>query len=174
MMFQSKSFQSHERYLDLFNALVNSMAINKPVASDELSLMPTLKKQSHDDHDPLGNHEEQEVPTKVFGEKHSNWFKEVNEKDSTDDAFEQSWLMRMKIQENSNFKKNCFRNSVELEYSLEQCYLAMTYKIDWENSEGNTFHNDLSKPLPLKGPLGRNTIPTIYFFNNDLECLKNV
>ncbi|GJZ33473.1 hypothetical protein Tco_0578909 [Tanacetum coccineum] len=138
MMFQSKSFQSHERHLDLFNALVNSMAINKPVASDELSLMPTLKKRSYDDQDPLGNREEQEVPTKVFGEKHSNWLKEVNEKDSSDDAFKQSWLMRMKIQENSNFMKNFFINSVELEDSLEQCYLAITYKIDWANSEGNT------------------------------------
>nr|GEV00444.1 hypothetical protein [Tanacetum cinerariifolium] len=49
--------------------------------------------------------------------------------------------------------KNRFKNSVELEYKLEQCYLAMTNKIDWKNPEGNIFYPDLSKPLPLEGPL---------------------
>ncbi|GJV04304.1 hypothetical protein Tco_1337873 [Tanacetum coccineum] len=69
--------------------------------------------------------------------------------------------------------KNRFKKNVELEYNLEQCYLAMTNKIDWANPIGNTFHNDLSKPLPLEGPPGRKTIPTRYFFNKDLEYLKH-
>ncbi|GKE70072.1 hypothetical protein Tco_1528144, partial [Tanacetum coccineum] len=32
---------------------------------------------------------------------------------------------------------------------------------------------DLSKPLPLKGRPGRLTVPSDYFFNNDLEYLKS-
>ncbi|GKD02773.1 hypothetical protein Tco_1177747 [Tanacetum coccineum] len=49
----------------------------------------------------------------------------------------------------------------------------MTNKIDWTNPEGERFHNDLSKPLPLVGPPGKKTIPTRYFFNNDLEYLRH-
>ncbi|GKA34828.1 hypothetical protein Tco_0721257, partial [Tanacetum coccineum] len=30
-----------------------------------------------------------------------------------------------------------------------------------------------SKPLPLTGPPGRKSIPTRYFFKNDLECLRH-
>ncbi|GJV55729.1 hypothetical protein Tco_1456734 [Tanacetum coccineum] len=65
--------------------------------------------------------------------------------------------------------KNMVKNSVELEYNLKQCYLVMTVKIDWTNPEGDRFHTNLSKSLPLEGPPGRKTIPTRYFFNNDLE-----
>ncbi|GJS91378.1 hypothetical protein Tco_0774014 [Tanacetum coccineum] len=68
--------------------------------------------------------------------------------------------------------KKRFKNSVELEYGIEQCHLALTDKIDWANTEGNKFHNDLSKPLPLTVPPGRKKIPISYFFNNDLEYLK--
>ncbi|GJY75778.1 hypothetical protein Tco_0480894 [Tanacetum coccineum] len=65
-----------------------------------------------------------------------------------------------------------FKNSVDLEYNLEHCHLALTDKIDWANPEGHRFHGDLSKPLPLVGPPGRKTIPIRYFFNRDLEYLK--
>ncbi|GJU77432.1 hypothetical protein Tco_1274502 [Tanacetum coccineum] len=68
--------------------------------------------------------------------------------------------------------KNRFKNNIELKYNLEQCHLAWTYIIDWTNPEGERFHNDLSKPLPLTGPPGRKTILTRYFFNNDLEYLR--
>ncbi|GKC15110.1 hypothetical protein Tco_1011892, partial [Tanacetum coccineum] len=46
--------------------------------------------------------------------------------------------------------KNRFKNSVELEFNLEQCYLTMTNKIEWTNPEGDKFHTDLSKQLPLE------------------------
>nr|GEY34545.1 hypothetical protein [Tanacetum cinerariifolium] len=45
--------------------------------------------------------------------------------------------------------------------------------IDWINPEGERFHNNLSKPLPLVGPPGKKTIPTRYFFNHDLEYLRH-
>ncbi|GJR15536.1 hypothetical protein Tco_0798188 [Tanacetum coccineum] len=68
--------------------------------------------------------------------------------------------------------KNIFKNSIEVEYNMKQCYLAMTNGIDWANLKGYRFYTYLSKPLPLEGPPGRKTIPTRYFFNNDLEYLK--
>ncbi|GKD69540.1 hypothetical protein Tco_1323630, partial [Tanacetum coccineum] len=68
--------------------------------------------------------------------------------------------------------KKRFKNSGKLAYNLEQYHIALTDKIDWANPEGNRFHDDLSKPLPLVGPPGRKTIPISYFFNHDLEYLK--
>ncbi|GJV36366.1 hypothetical protein Tco_1408843 [Tanacetum coccineum] len=49
-------------------------------------------------------------------------------------------------------------------------------KGDGESSlkkEGNRFHDDLRKRLPLEGPLGRKTILIRYFFNKDLEYLMH-
>ncbi|GJX92931.1 hypothetical protein Tco_0347517 [Tanacetum coccineum] len=38
---------------------------------------------------------------------------------------------------------------------MDHCHLAMIDMIDWTNLEGDRFHNDLSKPLPLVGPPDR-------------------
>ncbi|GKF31257.1 hypothetical protein Tco_0101055, partial [Tanacetum coccineum] len=40
------------------------------------------------------------------------------------------------------------------------------------NPEGDHYPFDLSKPLPLQGPPGHQTIDADYFFNNDLEYLN--
>nr|GEW90633.1 hypothetical protein [Tanacetum cinerariifolium] len=137
---------------------------HKIVARGELDLTPTLRKDTGESssrkckaHQESTNYErfadadepiqEQEVPTKVFGGKCSNWFKQHNEKDSTNDAHEQSW----------------FNELVDVEKDLGE----------FELQKGNKFHNDLSKPLPLEGPPNRKTIPTRYFFSNKLEYLKH-
>ncbi|GJT68831.1 hypothetical protein Tco_1020311 [Tanacetum coccineum] len=68
--------------------------------------------------------------------------------------------------------KGGFNNNIELEYNMEQCYLGLTDQIDWVNPEGDRCPYDLSKPLPLQGPLGHTIIPVDFFFNQDLEYLK--
>ncbi|GKB26943.1 hypothetical protein Tco_0866344 [Tanacetum coccineum] len=40
-------------------------------------------------------------------------------------------------------------NYVKLEYDFEECYKALSVKLDWENPEGGDYPYDLSKPLPL-------------------------
>ncbi|GKE31177.1 hypothetical protein Tco_1450499 [Tanacetum coccineum] len=45
-------------------------------------------------------------------------------------------------------------------------------RLDWNNLEGDRYPFDLSKPLPLQGPLDNRTVAVDYFFNNDLEYLK--
>ncbi|GKB66055.1 zinc knuckle CX2CX4HX4C containing protein [Tanacetum coccineum] len=55
---------------------------------------------------------------------------------------------------------------------MEKCYLALTGQIDWMNPEGDRCLYDLSKPLPLQGPSDRTTIPVDFFFNKELEYLK--
>nr|GFA61873.1 hypothetical protein [Tanacetum cinerariifolium] len=62
---------------------------------------------------------------------------------------------------------------VELEYNMEETYKALSDQLDWNNPEGDCCPNDLSTPLPLKGHVGRLTVPLEYFFNNDLEYLKS-
>nr|GEW14437.1 hypothetical protein [Tanacetum cinerariifolium] len=45
-------------------------------------------------------------------------------------------------------------------------------RLDWNNLEGDHYLFDLSKPLPLQGLPGHQTVVVDYFFNNDLEYLK--
>ncbi|GKB75631.1 hypothetical protein Tco_0942526, partial [Tanacetum coccineum] len=64
-------------------------------------------------------------------------------------------------------------SSIELEYHFQECFNALTDKLDWNNPEGDHYPFDLSKPLPLQGHLGHLTVAADYFFNNDLEYLKS-
>nr|GEW35559.1 hypothetical protein [Tanacetum cinerariifolium] len=56
---------------------------------------------------------------------------------------------------------------------MEECFKALIDKLDWNNPEGDRRLFELTKPLPLKGHLGRITIAVEYFFNNNLEFLKS-
>ncbi|GKB32445.1 hypothetical protein Tco_0871846, partial [Tanacetum coccineum] len=40
-------------------------------------------------------------------------------------------------------------NYAELEYDFEECYKALSEKLDWNNPEGRDYPFDLTKPLPL-------------------------
>ncbi|GJZ74531.1 hypothetical protein Tco_0638996 [Tanacetum coccineum] len=69
------------------------------------------------------------------------------------------------------FKGNCI-SSIELEYHLEQRYLAFSNKLDWANPEGDRIPQDFNKPLHLLGASGCLYIPVEFFFNKDLEYLR--
>nr|GFA94246.1 hypothetical protein [Tanacetum cinerariifolium] len=45
--------------------------------------------------------------------------------------------------------KGTCTNYVELEYNFEECYKALSEKLDWENPKGCDYPFDLTKPLPL-------------------------
>nr|GEW35127.1 hypothetical protein [Tanacetum cinerariifolium] len=72
-----------------------------------------------------------------------------------------------------NMLKGTCTSNIELEYNFPECFNALTDKLDLNNPEGDRYHFDLSKPLPLQGRLGHLTIAIDYFLNNDLEYLKN-
>ncbi|GKF38719.1 hypothetical protein Tco_0118780 [Tanacetum coccineum] len=63
--------------------------------------------------------------------------------------------------------------SIELEYNFQECFNALTDKLDWNNPEGDRYPFDLSKPLPLQGHPSHLTVAADYFFNNDKEYLKS-
>ncbi|GJV76733.1 hypothetical protein Tco_1508317 [Tanacetum coccineum] len=73
----------------------------------------------------------------------------------------------------NNLLKGMCSRSIELEYNFQECLNSLTYKLDWNNPEGNRYPFDMSKPLPLKGHPGYLTVAADYFFNNDLEYLKS-
>ncbi|GJW71530.1 hypothetical protein Tco_0128447 [Tanacetum coccineum] len=71
-----------------------------------------------------------------------------------------------------NLLKGTCKSRVELEYNFEECYKALTGRLDWNNPERKEYPFDLSKPLPLIMNQGRQVVPVDYFINNDLEYLR--
>ncbi|GKC17794.1 hypothetical protein Tco_1014576 [Tanacetum coccineum] len=64
-------------------------------------------------------------------------------------------------------------SNIELEYHFQECFHALTDRLDWNNLEGDRYPFDLSKPLPLQGHPRYLIVVVDYFFNNDLEYLKS-
>nr|GEV32176.1 hypothetical protein [Tanacetum cinerariifolium] len=62
---------------------------------------------------------------------------------------------------------------VQLEFHFEECYKAVTDKLDWHNPEGHEYPFDLSNLLPFIEDQGHQVVPANYFFNNDLKYLKD-
>ncbi|GJR97158.1 hypothetical protein Tco_0269332 [Tanacetum coccineum] len=62
----------------------------------------------------------------------------------------------------------------ELEYDFEECYTALSEKLDWENPEGGDYPFDLTKPLPLVMSGNHQKLPVDYFFNNDLKYCQGI
>nr|GEZ44801.1 hypothetical protein [Tanacetum cinerariifolium] len=62
--------------------------------------------------------------------------------------------------------------NIELEYNFQECFNALTDKLNWNNPKGDHYPFDFSKPLSLQGCPSHLTIAVDYFFNNDLEYLK--
>ncbi|GJW17819.1 hypothetical protein Tco_0025255 [Tanacetum coccineum] len=68
--------------------------------------------------------------------------------------------------------KGTHSSYAELEYDFEECYKALSEKLDWENSEGGDYPFDLSKPLPLITRGKRQRVPFEFFINNHLKFLQ--
>ncbi|GKC21229.1 integrase, catalytic region, zinc finger, CCHC-type containing protein, partial [Tanacetum coccineum] len=72
-----------------------------------------------------------------------------------------------------NLLKGTCSSCIELEYNFQECFNALTDKLDWNNPKGDCYPFDLSKPLPLQGRPSHLTVAADYFFNNNLEFLKS-
>ncbi|GJW75165.1 hypothetical protein Tco_0134535 [Tanacetum coccineum] len=68
-------------------------------------------------------------------------------------------------------KKSC-KTCVELEYNMEECYRALSDKLDWTNPKGYQRPIDMRNPLPLQEKEGRLIIPVEFFFNNNVKYLE--
>nr|GEU81533.1 hypothetical protein [Tanacetum cinerariifolium] len=155
------------------NKSIDKEASSKEANDEELALDDAMdiKGVTHDDAAPKKDR--------------SKWFKQdpVTFDDLVGSVvdftkFEKSYLNSDKIIKVDlegpafNLLKGNYKNYIELKYNMEQCYLALTDQIDWVNPEGDKCPYNLSKPLPLHGPLGYTTILVDFFFNKDLEYQK--
>ncbi|GJR92416.1 hypothetical protein Tco_0264590 [Tanacetum coccineum] len=68
--------------------------------------------------------------------------------------------------------KGTCSNYAELEYDFEECYKALSEKLNWENPKGGDYPFDLSKPLPLIQHGKHQRVPFEFFINNDLKYLQ--
>ncbi|GKC53517.1 hypothetical protein Tco_1076262 [Tanacetum coccineum] len=68
--------------------------------------------------------------------------------------------------------KGTCSNYAEQEYDFEECYKALSEKLDWENPKGGDYPFDLSKPLPFITRRKCQRVPFEYFINNDLKYLQ--
>ncbi|GJX85402.1 hypothetical protein Tco_0336176 [Tanacetum coccineum] len=50
-----------------------------------------------------------------------------------------------------NLLKGMCSSSIELEFHFQECFNALTDRLDWNNPKGDRYPFDLSKPLPLQG-----------------------
>ncbi|GKE83410.1 hypothetical protein Tco_1557152 [Tanacetum coccineum] len=64
--------------------------------------------------------------------------------------------------------------NIKLEYNFQECFNALTNKLNWNNQEGDHYPFDLSKPLPLQGRPGHLIVAADYFFNNNMEYLNSL
>nr|GEV19339.1 hypothetical protein [Tanacetum cinerariifolium] len=145
---KSRSVQQHDKHLELYNALIGSMGIDEAIAKGELNPTKTLRKRHHDDdQDPLATSDKGKKKRRRKEEKVQDAAMDVEESIEDDgvNAEDQQMMMLLLIKMGPN---------------------------NWANPEGERCPYDLSKPLPLQGPLSRTTIPMDFFFNKDLEYLK--
>ncbi|GJW92956.1 hypothetical protein Tco_0172628, partial [Tanacetum coccineum] len=70
-----------------------------------------------------------------------------------------------------NLIKAFHKNSVFLQYQMDECHKLLTNKVDLSNPEGHQILRNIYEPLPLGGPPGQVTIQPQFFFNKDLDYL---
>nr|GEW54662.1 hypothetical protein [Tanacetum cinerariifolium] len=165
-------------------------------ATAEETVEELINKLVMDDVDNTATEEvvhDVEQPQDALGpkiDKTHNWFTqplrpstndlEWNIVQVVDDTHEEPWLNNLLSAQKDPLTFNAlmatlidFSNNIELEYNMEECFKALTNKLNWNNPEGDRYPFDLTKPLPLKGRPARLTVAVEYFFNNDMEILKS-
>ncbi|GKC72336.1 hypothetical protein Tco_1118219 [Tanacetum coccineum] len=70
-----------------------------------------------------------------------------------------------------NLVKAFHKNSVFLQFQMDECHKLLTNKVDLVHLEGHQILSNIYEPLPLRGPPGQVTIQPQFFFNKDLEYL---
>nr|GEU36111.1 hypothetical protein [Tanacetum cinerariifolium] len=176
--FEQRSFQEHKKHLDLYNAMIGSIGLDeaikkdsKPSKYDQAGLSKkgntpskSLKTDKYVNADETVEETVTEVAMDV--EELVNGEIEPPQDDASPKQDKSTWFEQPPIPETPDLE------CIDLEYDLEQCYLSLSYQLDWTNPERDICPIDMSKPLPLRGPPGHLTSYVDFFFNNDLEYLK--
>ncbi|GJZ89104.1 retrovirus-related pol polyprotein from transposon TNT 1-94 [Tanacetum coccineum] len=174
-----RCYLTHDKHQALFDALLNSMSLDNDIVHGQANPEKVLRERNCNDKDPSKDWFKQppRPPTPdpewnkrqvVYDQPEQPWFNNmvsaakdsltVNERMATSIDFSKYAMNRLKI---DKLKKAHLIGPI---YNL----LKGTCQ-----SKGDHCPYDLSSPLPLKGCPGRLTVPSKYFFNNDLEYLKS-
>ncbi|GJX87850.1 hypothetical protein Tco_0339864 [Tanacetum coccineum] len=163
-----------------------SKSSRKSIQSEESEFKVADSDMPQDQEENVGNDDEE--PKRKVASKH-DWFTKPKQPEDPTDA---DWNVGKTPQEGPTqsclkitnltqetllgptFKllKGTRTNYAELEYDFEECYKALSKKLDWVNPEGGDYPFDLTKPLPLVMNGNRQMVPVDYFFNNDLKYLR--
>nr|GEU88747.1 integrase, catalytic region, zinc finger, CCHC-type, peptidase aspartic, catalytic [Tanacetum cinerariifolium] len=174
-MKKSGIYNTHDKHLDLYNALIGSISLDEAITKGEIDATKVLKKRRHDD-------EDEDHPADSEKKKRKR-----NKKDYEPSKDKEQLISSptgkippksSKIGKSMTTKELVEEHEHEVAMDVEQPaldgvrYLAFSDQMDWTNPKGDRCPYDLSKPLHLQGPPGHLTIPIDLFFNNDLEYLK--
>ncbi|GJR58396.1 hypothetical protein Tco_1500558 [Tanacetum coccineum] len=183
--FESGSYKSHPDHSTLYKALEASMQCDN---NDELHAKLTSSSNQKPSSPPLVNddpipddmHLSESEDTDVAHlpkiKTRPNWFKPLPEEEAPETP-KPDWIGKSKLVkadlEGQAYKivRPFHKNSISLQFQMEDCHLLLIDQIDLMNPESNRVVHDISKPLPLGAPPGQVTIQTQYFFNKYLEYL---
>ncbi|GKF80561.1 hypothetical protein Tco_0239163, partial [Tanacetum coccineum] len=99
------------------------------------------------------------IPPNDFPEPEHNW---ANAYATTYKVPEENKLQRKTYDSKAdlegptfNLVKAFHKNSVFLQYQMDECHKLLTNKVDWSNPEGHQILRNIYEPLPLGGPPGQ-------------------
>nr|GEV58212.1 zinc knuckle CX2CX4HX4C [Tanacetum cinerariifolium] len=160
---KSKSYLAVPEHKECYEGLIKYYDLDKSLFStyDKVHSLKRSQKDKDKDEDPFAGSDrglkkrktsKDAKPTKGLKTKES-------QSGSSKGAQSQSKSSRKSVQSKepefevagSAFKllKGTRTNYAELEYDFEECYKALSEKLNWENPEGDDYSFDLNKPLPL-------------------------
>ncbi|GJY43875.1 hypothetical protein Tco_0432088 [Tanacetum coccineum] len=73
-----------------------------------------------------------------------------------------------------NLLKGTCSSSIELKYNFQECFNALTNKLDWNNPEGDCYPFDLSKPLPLQEVTYTTSIMKTKFARYEIKGIEDM
>ncbi|GKB22399.1 hypothetical protein Tco_0861800 [Tanacetum coccineum] len=182
-MDRSRSYMTHDKHQELYDALLNSMFLDDTIASGEVNNHKVLRKRHHD--------EDQDLPTGKAPPKSSKTGKSITVKESVEEPVYEKPIRDDVVNDADQLQDDTwFNDLVNVEkdlltfdeimatpidftkFAMNHLKLEKITKEDLTNSEGDRCPYDLSKPLPLQGSPSHLRILIDFFFNNDLEYLK--
>ncbi|GJZ54851.1 hypothetical protein Tco_0610044 [Tanacetum coccineum] len=175
---KSKSYQAAREHKELYDALVKSYKLDKDLFESYDSDMPHNQEGNlgNDDEEPMRETPQQGLTQSwlmtlaATADKPSKTFDELMSTHINFSAYIMNGLNITNLTQETllgpAFKllKGTRTNFVELEYDFEECYKALSEKLDWDNPESGDYPFDLSKALPLVMNGNRQIVPVDYFF----------
>nr|GEZ84485.1 hypothetical protein [Tanacetum cinerariifolium] len=160
----------------LFNTMTKSKSFNKIPKHKALNhaIMESILEDEDaiDEGEDLGNNDEQ-PNDEVFPK--NDWYK----KSSSDTSLDPEWNEGKSVDDEPeqkpayNLLKGTCKSYGKLDYTIEECYRALSKQFDWNNPEGHHCPYHLTKPpLVQMSSQGHQIIPADFFSNNELEYLR--